>query len=75
MQVFKSIEDAPKEGWKEFRKVALTKMVRIEGPFTVQTSEGPLTCSDGWLATDARGYLYPIAADEQAIIYRPVEDA
>jgi hypothetical protein len=26
--------------------------------------------ADGWLAIDARGYPYPIAADEQSQIYR-----
>lgn len=35
---------------------------------------GPLHCADGWLAIDARGYPYPIAADEQALIYEPVEN-
>lgn len=55
--------------WPVYRKVALTHMLRIDGPFTVQTSEGPLHCDDGYLAVDARGYPYPIAADEQALIY------
>lgn len=57
--------------WPVFRKTSLTRMTRIDGPFTVQTSEGPLHCADGWLAIDARDYPYPIAADEQAIIYEP----
>ena len=52
-----------------YRKVALTRMLRIDGPFTVLTFEGPLTCDDGYLAMDARGYPYPIAADEHAKIY------
>ena len=57
--------------WKRFRKTALTPMVRMDGPFTVQTDEGPLTCQDGFLAIDARGFPYPIAADEHAKIYEP----
>ena len=59
--------------WYEFRKKVPTRMTRIDGPFTVETSEGPLHCEDGWLAVDARGYPYPIAADEQKLIYEPVE--
>lgn len=73
MRVFSKDGDGddvpPAEEWETFRKVALTRMVRIDGPFTVQTSEGPLRCEDGWLAVDARGYYYPIAVDEQALIY------
>lgn len=72
MQTF-STENLPEGDWREYRKVALTSMVRIDGPFTVETSEGPLHCADGFLAVDARGYPYPIAADEQALIYEPEE--
>jgi hypothetical protein len=61
-------------GWESFVKVVPTSMVRIDGPFVVDTSEGPLSCADGWLAVDARGYPYPIAADEQALIYRRSDD-
>lgn len=63
-------EEAP----KTYRKKVFTKMLRMDGPFTVATSEGPLTCQDGFLAMDARGYPYPIAADEHAFIYEEVED-
>ena len=56
--------------WAEFRKHALTRMVRIDGPFVVDMPEGPAPCDDGWLAIDARGIPYPIAADEQSQIYR-----
>lgn len=67
-----SKESLPDGEWTEFRKKVTTRMVRIDGPFTVETSEGPLRCADGWLAMDARGYPYPIAADEQALIYEAV---
>lgn len=53
----------------KFRKHATTRAVRLRGPFIVDTSEGPLECEDGWLALDARGYPYPIAADEFELIY------
>lgn len=62
-------ENLPIEGWREYRKKVTTRMVRIDGPFTVETREGPLTCPDGYLAVDACGYPYPIAADEHALIY------
>ena len=70
MQTF-STGKLPEGEWKQYRKTALTRMVRIVGPFTVETSEGPLHCADGFLAVDARGYPYPIAADEQELIYEP----
>lgn len=55
----------------QFRKTSLTKAIRMSGPFTVETSEGPLRCADGWLCFDARGYPYPVAADEFDLIYEP----
>jgi hypothetical protein len=60
--------------WPVYRKTALTHAMRMEGPFTVLTSEGPLTCEDGYLAVDARGYPYPIAADEFDLIYQPATE-
>lgn len=59
--------------WRNFRKTSVTHMTRIDGPFLVETTEGPLRCEDGWLAVDARGYPYPLAADEQALIYEEIE--
>lgn len=58
---------------KQYRKTAITKAMRIDGPFIVQTSEGQLQCQDGYLAVDARGYPYPIAADEFVLIYEEVQ--
>ena len=65
--------DRQPRAWAIFRKKVHTHATRIEGPFRVETSEGPLDCADGWLAVDARGYPYPIAADEFALIYEEVE--
>lgn len=62
----------PEGEWHTFRKTALTQMIRIDGPFTVLTSEGPLTCQDGFVAMDQRGYPYPLDAGEQTLIYEPV---
>jgi hypothetical protein len=59
--------------WPLWRKVALTRAMKIDGPFTVETSEGPLTCAGGYLAIDARGYPYPIATDEFRLIYEAAE--
>lgn len=67
-----SVDSLPDGEWREFIKVVPTKMIRISGPFFVETSEGRLGCKDGWLAVDKRGYPYPIAADEQALIYEEV---
>jgi hypothetical protein len=55
-----------------FRKKVNTTAMRIKGPFRVHTSEGPLTCKDGWLCFDARGYPYPVADDEFQLIYEEV---
>jgi hypothetical protein len=59
------------QGWPKYRKHALASAVKIDGEFTVETSEGPLRCQDGYLAMDARGYPYPIATDEFEKIYSP----
>ncbi len=64
----------PVEGWKSYRKIPTTRMIRMDGPFTVETAEGPLRCPDGYLAVDSRGYPYPIAVDEHEMIYELVED-
>lgn len=66
-------ENLPIGEWRTFRKIVPTRMIRMEGPFYVETSEGYLYCEDGWLALDARGYPYPLAADEQELIYEEVE--
>lgn len=75
MQTF-SVDNLPEGEWREFRKVAPTRMIRIEGPFAVQIhGQGPesvVTCDDGWVGLDARGYPYPIDVDEQALIYEAV---
>ena len=63
--------------WKTYRKVALTQIARVDGPFAVQIDgQGPdsvVTCEDGYVGLDARGYPYPLAADELPLIYVPAE--
>lgn len=67
-------EHLPEGEWGTYRKTALTRMIRIAGPFRVMTDEGPLVCRDGFLAMDKRGNPYPIAADEQVLTYEPVDE-
>lgn len=55
--------------WTGYRKKTVTRALRIEGPFTVLTAEGPLTMPDGYLAIDSRGWPYPIDAREFEAIY------
>lgn len=55
-----------------FRKKVSTWAFRVDGPFVVETAEGPLRCEDGWLAVDARGYPYPVADEEFRLIYEEV---
>jgi hypothetical protein len=62
--------------WPEFRSLARRRMKRITGPATIVTQEGQYDLPDGWdgwVAFDSAGYPYPIAADEQAATYVPVE--
>lgn len=57
------------ESWPRYSKSRLTPMLRIEGPFAVESSEGTLVCEDGYLAVDSHGSPYPISAAEQESIY------
>jgi hypothetical protein len=59
--------------WPLYRKKVMTRALRMDGPFTVETREGTLTCPDGYLAIDSSGWPYPIAADEFEAIYERVE--
>lgn len=59
--------------WQTFRKKTPTEMVRVLGPFVVETDGGPILCNDGWLAKDARGHPYPVAAEEHQLVYEPAE--
>lgn len=70
-----SVGHLPEGDWRTYRKTAATRAIKIDGPFTVDTSEGPLNCTDGYLAVDARGYPYPIATDEFNLIYEEVVNA
>ena len=58
--------------WNTYKKKVTTQAVRMKGPFEVETSEGLMSCPDGYLAVDARGYPYPIAAKEFELIYDEV---
>lgn len=65
-------ESLPEEGWRSYVKVANTKMIKIDGPFTVETKEGSLFCHDGWLALDQSGWPYPISDTDHRLTYREV---
>lgn len=71
METF-TVDNLPDDGWQEFRRKTPTRMFRVAGPFTVETSDGRVHCENGWVAVDARGYPYPIADDEQASAYEAV---
>jgi hypothetical protein len=62
----------PKDGTL-YRKKFLTRAWRIEGPFVIETTEGLMTCQDGYLAQDSRGFYYPIAKEEFDAIYVSVD--
>jgi hypothetical protein len=56
--------DLDGQGFARFERRTPVLAKRMQGEFTVETSEGTVTCPDGWLAIDDRGYPYPIAAAE-----------
>lgn len=58
--------------WPWYRKKNLTQAIRIVGPFEVETTEGTLTCQNGYLAVDSRGFPYPIDKEEFETIYEKV---
>ncbi len=62
-----SVELVP--SWKFYKKQAITKATRINGPFETETREGTSSCLDGYLAVDAAGWPYPIAKEEFEKIY------
>lgn len=66
-----SVPGASHESWRSYNKRAVTRAKRIDGPFSVETREGLLTCRDGYLAIDAHGWPYPIAREEFELIYEP----
>lgn len=49
-------------GWGFYRKVAVTSAAYVEGVFYVETQHGVVAAQDAWVAIDADGYPYPIAA-------------
>lgn len=63
--------------WAEFRKLGVTKALRIEGTFRVLTIHGgePQVCHDGWLAIDNQGHPYPINREVFERSFEPVGDS
>lgn len=53
----------PEPPYINYRKTTETQAVRIDGPFSVKTTEGEMTCEDGYLALDAGGNPYPISKE------------
>lgn len=70
---FESIPLIDRKLWTEHRKKVNTKMIRIDGPFDVETKEGPLHCADGFLAVDVAGWPYPISVADYRDMYVPVD--
>lgn len=73
MSMYRKGDIPSTEHFRLYRKRHLTQATRIDGPFRVETAEGPLDCQDGYLALDSRGYPYPIDAKEFAAIYEPAD--
>lgn len=73
MHVQTDLEGFEPETWPQFQKKVPIRALRMDGPFTVDIfgGEGTILCEDGWLCIDARGYPYPVAAEEFDLIYEP----
>lgn len=62
--------DIPSGTFGDYRKLHVTRAMRMDGTFHCLTSEGNVaSCTDGWLAIDSRGYPYPINAAEFDLTY------
>lgn len=61
--------------WAEFSKVGVTRAIKIERPFSVQTIYAGAN-QDGqagdWLALDSEGHPYPIAASVFESTFKPI---
>jgi hypothetical protein len=67
----------PEGLYTEYRKLGVTLMIPMVGPFTVLTKEGKYVLSEGWqgyVALDKEGHPYPIDAEAHASSYERVED-
>ena len=69
MQEFTKDSLPPLAEFTLHRKKVLARMVKIDGPFSVQTKEGTLSRDDGWLALDSDGYPYPISSADYDMMY------
>lgn len=59
-----------------YRKISPTPMIRVNGPFIVQTQEGPITVGDDWegyIAIDRAKYPYPVELEEARKTYEQME--
>lgn len=67
-----NVADYNPDEWPVYYKQVPTRAIRVAGAFTVTPhgeADGDITVQDGYLAIDARGYPYPISADEFKFIY------
>lgn len=61
-------------GWKYHRKKVATRLVELDNDVTIVTKHGGVQAKRGdFLAEDAMGFPYPVAADEKDRIYEEVE--
>ncbi len=67
-----NVKDKVKE-FPQWRKKVITRAMRMIGKFDVETPEGTLTCCDGYLAIDSRGWPYPIDKEEFENIYEEIK--
>jgi hypothetical protein len=69
MQSF-TASDASTDWPRRIKKPSPVHMLRVEGPFEVETNEGTLSCDDGFVAYDPlSGHVWPVASDYVAMHY------
>lgn len=55
----------PEADYECYHKTYAPRAIRMAGTFHCLTSEGNLvSCTDGWLVIDSRGFPYPVNAAE-----------
>jgi len=70
-------DDGPsiKDNGVEMRKKHTVFLQRVDGPFSVSTVEGPLSCKDGFIAYDPiTGHVWPVDSTYVSIHYEAVQE-
>lgn len=60
-------------GWTDFARPsdgARHRLIRVHGPFLLDTPDGELECHDGWLGQDEKGDVFVVEAADHNKLYK-----